>query len=175
MVNCWTINTEGTSSAQGSYSSGGADPSPSFSSPVKRPWSLASAERHSIPNPKHSTPRRRRTGMLKTSQRTRENSIGLHSQIVAGFPKHPERWGEWFDLFRQRESRGAIDLVLLQEARVSISEPAGLNKLYGTTWGFVDKPGRTRWITFDAAHGGVAILLNSYSSITELKPWYETH
>ena len=75
-----------------------------------------------IPISKHSTPRSRRTGMLKTSQRPRENSIGLHSLNVAGVPKNPERCAEWFGHFRQRESRGAIDLVLLQETRVSVGE-----------------------------------------------------
>ena len=113
MVNCWTISTEGTSAAQGSDSSGGVDPSPSFASPVERPWSLASAELPSVPIPKNGKPRSRRTGMLKIFQRPRKNSIGLHSQNVAWFPKHPEHCAEWFGHFRQRKSRGAIDLFLL--------------------------------------------------------------
>ena len=37
------------------------------------------------------------------------------------------------------------------------------------------KPGRTQWTESDAARGGAAIILNPYSSITEMKPWYETH
>ena len=82
MVSCWTISIEGTSAAQESDSSGGADTSPSFPSLVERPYSLFSAESHSIPITKHGTPRRCRTGMLKTSQRPRKNSIGLHSQNV---------------------------------------------------------------------------------------------
>ena len=108
--------------------------------------------------------------MLKTSQRPRKNSIGLHSQNVSGFRKHTKRCGEWFDHFRQREAREAIDLVLLQETRVTIGEATGLNKLSNTTLSFVDKPGRTRWTEFDAARGGVAILLNPYSSNTEMEP-----
>ena len=161
---------EGTSAAQGNNSSGSADPSPSFSSFVERPWSLASAELHSIPIPKQGTTQRRLTGMLKTSQKQRENSIGLHSQNVAGFTKYLGRCAEWFGHFRQRESRGAIDLVLLQETRVAVGEAARLNKLYNTTWGFVDTPGRTRWTDSDAARGVVAILLNPYSSNSEMEP-----
>ncbi|CAI5703594.1 unnamed protein product [Peronospora effusa] len=132
-VNCWTFSTEDLSAAQGADLSGGA---------------------------KKDTIRRRRRAMLKASQRPRENSIVLHSQNVAGFPKHPERCAEWFGHFRQRETRCVIVLVLLQETRVSIGEAARLNNLYSTTWGFVDKPGRTRWTESEAARGGVAILLN---------------
>ena len=40
---------------------------------------------------------------------------------------------------------------------------------------YVDKPGRTRWTDSDASRGGVAILLNSYSSISEMELWHETH
>ena len=94
----------------------------------------------------------------------------MHLQNVAGFPTHPERCAEWFGHFRQRESRGAIDLVRLQETRVSVDEAANLNKLYNTTWGFVDTPGRTRWTDSDAARGVVAILLNPYSSNSEMEP-----
>ena len=150
MANGWTISTEVTLTAQGSGSSGGADPSTSFSFPVERP-----TERHSIPISKHGTPRRLRTGMFKTSQRPRESSIGLHSQNLAGFPKHPERCAEWFGHFKQRESQGSIDLVRLQEARFSVGEAAGLNKLYKTTWGFMDKLGRTRWTEYDARVEGL--------------------
>ena len=86
MVNCWSNSTEGASAAQKRYLSGGADSSPSFSSPIERPWSVASAERHFIPTKKHGA--RGRTGMLKTSQRPRKDSIGLHSQDIAKFLKH---------------------------------------------------------------------------------------
>ncbi|CAI5717474.1 unnamed protein product [Peronospora effusa] len=148
MVNCWTFSTEGLSAAQGADLSGGA---------------------------KEDTIRRLRRAMSKASQRPSENSIGLHSQNVAGFPKHPERCEEWFSHFRQRETRGVIDLVLLQETRVSIGEAARLNKFYSTTWGFVDKSGRTRWTESETARGRVAILLNPYSSITEMEPWHEIY
>ena len=53
MFNCWTISTEGTSSAQGSDSSGGADPRPF---PVELSRSIASAELPSVPIPMHGTP-----------------------------------------------------------------------------------------------------------------------
>ena len=114
--------------------------------------------------------------MLTSSTRPRDNSIGMQKlKNVARFSKHPERCAEWFGHFRQRKSRGAIDLVLLQETRVSVGEAESLNKLYNSTWGFVDKPGRTRSTESEAARGGVAILLNPYSSITDMKPWHETH
>ncbi|CAI5702020.1 unnamed protein product [Peronospora effusa] len=142
MVNCWTFSTEGLLAAQEADLSGDA---------------------------MEDTIRRRRRAMSKASQRPSENSIGLHSQNVAGFPKHPERCAEWFGHFRQRETQGVIDLVLLQETRVSIVEAARPNKLYSITWGFVDKPGRTRWTESETARGWVAILLNLYSSTTEMK------
>ena len=38
----------------------------------------------------------------------------------------------------------------------------------------MDTPGRTRWTDSDAARGVVAILLNPYSSNSEMEPWHET-
>ena len=108
--------------------------------------------------------------------RDTRSSIGMHSQKCRGIPKDPERWGEWFDHFRQRDSRGAIDLVLLQETRISIGEAAGLNKLYTTPHG-------ASWTSSDAHGGpsstqrvgGAVLLLNLYSSIAEMEPWHEIH
>ena len=48
-----------------------------------------------FPIPEQGTTRSRLKGMLKTSQRPRENSIGLHSQYVARLPKHPESCAEY--------------------------------------------------------------------------------
>ena len=59
----------------------------------------------------------------------RENSICLHPQNVAGFPKHPERRADWFSYFRQREGKGTIDMILLQENRVDIGESASMDDL----------------------------------------------
>ena len=50
-----------------------------------------------------------------------------------------------------------------------------MDGLYNPTSDFVAKPGHTLWTESEATHGGVAILLNPYSSITEMEPWHEKH
>ena len=118
-------------------------------------------------------PHRRPRRIFKTSRLPRDNSIGLHSQNVAGFPKNPEHCATWFSHFRQSEARGIIDLVLLQETRVTLGEAAPMDNLYNSSWGFVHKLGRSLWTESEFSRGGVAILLIPYSTITEMVPWYE--
>ena len=48
-----------------------------------------------------------------------------------------------------------------------------MDKLYNSSWGFVHKIGRSLWTESEHTRGGVAILLNPYSSITEMVPWSE--
>ena len=60
-------------------------------------------------------------------------------------------------------------MVLIQETWVSVGRAEALNKLYYTTWGFVDKLGHAQWTESDAACGEVAILIYLYSTITETK------
>ena len=115
-------------------------------------------------------PQRRQRRLLKTSCLPRDNSIGLHSQNVATFPKYMEHCATWFSHFRQNEARGTIDLILLQETRVTIGDSATMEKLYNSSWGSVHKLGRSLWTESEHSRGGVAILLNPYSSITEMVP-----
>ena len=56
-----------------------------------------------------------------------------------------------------------------------MGESASMQHLYSSTWGFVNKPGYTLWTESEHPRGGVAILLNPYSSITEMDPWNEGH
>ena len=70
--------------------------------------------------------------------------------------------------FRQREGKGPIDLVLLQENRVNIGDSSSMDDLYNNTWGFVTKPGRTQWTESEHPRGVVTMLLNPYSSISAL-------
>ena len=128
MVNCWTLNTEGTSAGRGVASS-------------------------------RDSPRRRCRLLSNNSWVPCENSICLHSQNVAGFPKHPERCADWFSHFRQREGKGSIDLVLLQETRVDIGYSSFMDDLYNKTWGVVTNPGRTKWTESEHPRGGVAMQL----------------
>ena len=120
-------------------------------------------------------PQSRRRLRLDSSRQPRKKCIGLHSQDVTGFHKHPERCSSWFSHFRQSESMKAIDLVLRQETRVTIGESMNMENLYNSPWGFVNKRGRSLRTDSKRARGGVAMLLNPYSSITEMVPWSEAH
>ena len=97
--------------------------------------------------------------------------MGLHSQNVADFPKHSDRCKERFRHFRQHEDHGQFDLVLSQETRVAHGEAIYLDNLYHQIWGVVTKPGRTLLTESTEARGGVATLLNPYSTITGMDPW----
>ena len=46
---------------------------------------------------------------------------------------------------------------------------------YTTRPGFVTKPGHTKWIESEHTRGGVAMLLDPYSSITAVDSWKEDH
>ena len=145
MVNCWTLSTEGISDAVEDDLSRSVVSCISSHDPSERGCPINNigyppAQRHD-----DGLHRRRRRLLIKISRRPQENSIGLHSQNVAGFTKHPERCTEWFSHFRQRKLRGALDLILLQETRVGMGELASLQHLYNSTWGFVNKPGYTIW------------------------------
>ena len=50
-----------------------------------------------------------------------------------------------------------------------------MDDLYNMTWGFVPKPGCTKWKESEHPRGGVAMLLNVYSSITALDSWKDDH
>ena len=50
-----------------------------------------------------------------------------------------------------------------------------MENLYDSFWGFVHKRGRSLWTEAEHSRGGVAILLNPYSSIKEMFPWSEAH
>ena len=53
-----------------------------------------------------------------------------------GFPKHPEHCSSKFTLFRQSKSRELIDLVLLQETRVTFGESNTMEKTLQLLLGF---------------------------------------
>ena len=118
-------------------------------------------------------PQRRRRLLLKTSRHPRDNRFGLHSQNVAGFLKNLEHFASWFYHFRQ--GQGTIDLVLLQETRVTTGESATMKTLYNSSWGFVHKIGRSLWNEPEQSCGGAAILLNPCSSITGMVTKSEEH
>ncbi|TDH66913.1 hypothetical protein CCR75_000414 [Bremia lactucae] len=50
-----------------------------------------------------------------------------------------------------------------------------MDKLYSKTWGFVNTPSHTKWTKSEILRGGVAMLLNPYSSITTMDLWQEDH
>ena len=118
-------------------------------------------------------PQLRRRLLLKTSRHPRDNCFGLHSQNVAGFLKNLEHFASWFYHFRQ--GQGTIDLVLLQETRVTTGESATMKTLYNSSWGFVHKIGRSLWNEPEQSCGGAAILLNPCSSITGMVTKSEEH
>ena len=124
-----------------------------------------------IPSVNYRCSKQRCKRQLSVKQRHRDNTVGLHSQNVAGSPKRSDRCKEWFRHFRQHEDRGQIDLILLQEKRVALGEAIYLDNLYHQPWGFVTKPGRTLLTESTEARGGVATLLNPYSTITGMDPW----
>ena len=122
----------------------------------------------SSPPPKCALP-------VDRARRPLENSIGLHSQNVQGLPKDPVLCAQWFSNFRQHEERGPLDVVLLQETHVLVGEAHGLDTLYCATWGFNSDEKRdiTLWSESSKRRGGVAILLNPYSTIQAITPWME--
>ena len=50
-----------------------------------------------------------------------------------------------------------------------------MEKVYNSSWGFMHKRGLSLWTESEHARRGVAILSTSYSSVTEMVPWYEVH
>ena len=113
--------------------------------------------------------------MLKEYCQPRSNIIGIHSRNVAGFLKHLEHCSYRFSYFRQSKSRETIDLVLLQKTRVTTGESMTMENLYNSSWGFVHKSGRSLWTESEHSREGVAMLLNPYSSVTEMFPWSAVH
>ena len=46
---------------------------------------------------------------------------------------------------------------------------------YNPSWGFAHKRGRLLWTESEHSRGGVAMLLNPYSTVTEMVPGSEAH
>ena len=65
--------------------------------------------------------------------------------------------------------------MLLQETHVLDGDAHGLDSLYCATWGFNHDEirGMALWSESSKRRGGVAILLNTYSTIWEITPWME--
>lgn len=66
-------------------------------------------------------------------------------------------------------------MFLLQEIQVSLEESSTMKQMYNSSWGFVDKPGRSLRTESENPRGGVAIISKPYYSVTQLDPWQEEH
>ena len=122
--------------------------------------------------------RQRSKVQSETKREGHEVTLALLSQNVRGFPAAGGRMTEWFQSFRQRESEVQIDMVLLQETHVTTAEITATTDAHCRNWGFdpaIRETPLSFWSPADDKKGGVGILMNPFSAITEVEPYLEEH
>lgn len=102
-----------------------------------------------------------------------DQTFSCATQNVNGIGGNPLRGEEWLSAFKRSDTHGRYDVVLLQVTHVEPDKVSHMTTLHARAWGFrtgPQCPTRSFWSPSAGCKGELAILVDPYGSLTDVRP-----